>query len=417
MKAIHPADLAYFTADLPGIGGTLKNRPEDFLVDEVPAYGPAGQGDHLYLIVEKRKRLTTDVVRYLAKHFGISPKAIGFAGLKDKHAITRQAFTVEHADAKLVDAFEDEHIKILMADWHKNKIKRGHLRGNRFVIKVRDVDPTAVLKAKPILDQLIEHGAPNFLGEQRFGYRFQNHELGRLLLLGDFQGFLDMMLGDPHESDRDILQQARAAYDAGNYHAAIELWPTVHRFERQAVGPLSRGASPEHAVNAIDATQRHLLVSSCQSAIFNNVLHRRLIEGNYQLLEGDLAFKHDSRAIFHVEDIEAEMPRYLAQQISPSGPMWGRKMQKPTGAALEWETQALADAQLDESHFTQGKYTPDGSRRSMRMPVADASVSGGVDEHGNFVKVAFELSRGCFATTVMREIMKDGSNADDYSDD
>lgn len=417
MKAIHPRDLAYFTADSPGIGGVLKERPEDFLVDEVPAYGPCGEGDHLYLIVEKRKRLTTDIVRYFTKHFGVNRKAVGFAGLKDKHAITRQAITVEHADPKLVDTFEDEHIKILMADWHRNKIKRGHLRGNRFVIKVREVDPTAVLRAKPILDQLIAHGAPNFLGEQRFGYRFQNHELGRLLLLGDDQGFLDMMLGDPREDDRELLREARAAYDAGDYHKAIELWPTVHRFERQAVGPLSRGAPAADAVNAIDHTQRHLLVSACQSAIFNCVLHRRLVEGHYALLDGDLAFKHDSRAVFHVTDIEAERPRYQRQEISPTGPMWGRKMQKPTGQALQWETEALAEAGLTEQHFTEGVYRPDGSRRAMRMPVKDASVASGVDEHGSYVKVSFELPRGCFATTVMREIMKDGSDADEYGDE
>jgi len=417
MKAIHPKDLAYFTADLPGIGGVLKERPEDFLVDEVPAYGPSGQGDHLYMIVEKRKRLTTDIVRYFTKHFGVHRKAVGFAGLKDKHAITRQAITVEHADPRKVDTFEDEYIKILMADWHGNKIKRGHLRANRFVIKVRQVDPTAVLHAKPILDQLIEHGAPNFLGEQRFGYRFQNHELGRLLLLGDYQGFVDMMLGQPREDDRELLREARAAYDAGEYSRALSLWPTVHRFERQAVGPLSRGASPEDAVKAIDQTQRHLLVSACQSAIFNSVLNRRLLEGQYTLLDGDLAFKHDSRAIFHVRDIEAELPRYHRQEISPSGPMWGRKMQRPTGPALQWENEALAEAGLTDEQFTQGRYTPDGSRRSLRMPVTDASVSSGVDEHGSFVKVSFELPRGCFATTVMREIMKDGSDADEYEGD
>ena len=417
MQALHPSELTYFTAGLPGIGGTLKARPEDFLVDEIPAYGPCGQGDHLYLLVEKRKRLTTDVTRILADHFGIKRGSIGFAGLKDKHAITRQAFTLEHADPKKVDTFEDEHIRILLADRHRNKIKRGHLRGNRFVIKVRDVAPTAVVQARPILDQLAEHGAPNFLGEQRFGYRFQNHELGKLLLLGEWQTFLDEMLGRPRPDDRPLLREAREAYDAGDYKKAVNLWPTVHRFERQAVGPLSRGASAEDAVHGIDATQRFLLVSAFQSAIFNNLLNRRLLEGNYGLLAGDLAFKHASRGVFLVEDIDAERPRYAALEISPTGPMWGRRMQRPTGRVLEWERQALADTGVSEEHFGEGVYTPDGSRRAMRMPVTDPSVAGGVDEHGGYVKVAFELPRGCFATTVMREIMKDGRDRDEIDAD
>ncbi len=417
LEQIDLGALAYLTGDAAGIGGRIKVRPEDFLVDEVPLYPPSGSGEHLYLVVEKRRRLTTDITRLLAKHFGVKPQAVGFAGLKDKHAITRQAITVHGADPDKAATFEDDYIKILAAERHRNKIKRGHLAANRFVIKVRDVQPTQVLIAKRLMDRLAKSGVPNYLGEQRFGYRRNNHVLGRLLLLGRYEAFLDIMLGQPIADEAPHAQAARAAYDQGELQQALERWPTVHRFERQAIGPLSRGATPEQAINGIDRTQLTLLVSAFQSEVFNRVLDRRVREGTIgQFKVGDIAFKHDSRGLFDVEDVAAEQPRCDAHEISPSGPMWGPKMKMPAGAVLEIEREALRATGVNEAQLADaGQYTPDGSRRSMRMLVADPDVSGGVDEHGAYVRLAFELSRGCFATTVLREIMK--TDADDEEGD
>ncbi len=399
--------LAYLTDDEPGIGGVLKERPEDFLVDEVPLYEPTGEGDHLYLIVEKRKRLTSDVARFLSQHFKVPMRAIGYAGLKDKYAITRQAFTLEHADADLAATYQDDYVKILAVDHHRHKIKRGHLAGNRFVIKVRNVEPTAVLKAKRLLDRLAADGAPNYIGEQRFGYRGDNHILGMCLITEQWQRFVDLQLGGPREHERETIQQARQAYDDGDYAGALELWPTVHRFERQSIGPLSRGASPADAVRGIDRVQRYLLISAWQSAIFNHLLHERITNGGYtQMKVGDVAFKHESRGVFVVDDVDTDQQRYTAGEISPSGPMWGHKMKRAAGAIAEREAQALCDSGVTEAQLRDGRYQPDGSRRPYRMLLRDPDFSGGVDEHGAYVRLAFELPRGCFATTVLREIMK-----------
>src|SRR5687768_3974452 len=126
--------LCYLTGDEPGIGGRLKERPEDFVVEEVPLYEPEGRGDHLYLFVEKHKRLTTDVVRYLSRHFGVPWNSIGYAGLKDKHAVTRQWFSIEHVTEERAAQFQDEHIHILDFGRHPTKLRRGNLRANRFEI-------------------------------------------------------------------------------------------------------------------------------------------------------------------------------------------------------------------------------------------------------------------------------------------
>lgn len=408
MTMITTEGLGYVTADSPGIGGVLKERPEDFIVTEEPLYEPCGEGDHLYLFVEKEKRLTTDVVRYFAKHFGVGWSSIGYAGLKDKHAITRQWFSIEHVDAEKAAGFEDEHIRILGVDRHTNKIKRGHLRGNRFNIKVRDVDPASVVRAKQMLDHLVANGAPNFIGPQRFGYRKDNHLLGRMMLLGDFKGVCDRMLGMPVDWERDLLREARQSYEDGAYGDAIRLWPTVHRFERQAVGPLSRGATWEQAVNAIDRPHRQLMVSAFQSAIFNRVVDNRLRAGLLAtVLEGDLAFRHPTRGVFEVRDAEKEQPRCGTLEISPTGPMWGKEMQRPSGQIAEWERAAFDEADIAEADMFASKLCPDGSRKAMRITISDTSVSSGVDEHGEYVQCNFMLPRGCFATTIMRELMKD----------
>ena len=258
-----------------------------------------------------------------------------------------------------------------------------------------------------IMQRLEREGVPNFYGEQRFGYRLNNHELGRLLLLGEWQAFLDRMLGEPRDGDSPPARAARESYERGDYAAAIEQWPTVHRFERQAVGPLSRGAPPADAVNGIDTTQRFLLISAFQSAIFNRVLDRRLRDGLFAtMLEGDVAFGHADRSFHPVTDLADAQRRYEAHEISPTGPVWGRRMRRARGEVDQWEKQALAEAGLEEQSLQEGDYQPDGNRRALRMLLTDAHTSAGADEHGPYICIGFQLPRGCFATTVMRELMK-----------
>jgi tRNA pseudouridine13 synthase len=399
--------LSYLTVEEPGIGGHIKRRPEDFVVEELPLFEPEGRGDHLYLFIEKRRRLTTDVVRYLSRHFSVPWNSIGYAGLKDKHAVTRQWFSIEHVSEERARQFQDSHVQILDMSRHPTKLKRGNLAGNRFSIHIRDVSVSDAPRARRILERLVAQGAPNFLGEQRFGYRNNNHLLGRALILGDVQHFLDLMLGGPDPSEPPLVREARQAYDLADYRKSLELWPTVHRFERQAIGPLSRGAPPRDVLNAIDKPHLHLLVSAFQSAIFNEVLNDRLKAGRFtRLMKGDLAFLHATRGVCEVADPEVEQPRCDRLEISPTGPMWGRKMTRASGEVGDLEERSLQATGVSERDFEVGEFTPDGSRRAMRMLVHNPDISGGADEHGPYIHISFELGRGSFATIVLREIMK-----------
>ncbi|MFW6061000.1 MAG: tRNA pseudouridine(13) synthase TruD [Phycisphaeraceae bacterium] len=407
--------LTHLTATFPGVGGAIKQRPEDFLVEEQPLYDLAGEGEHLFLFIEKTGLTTTDVADRLARAFRVPKKDVGYAGLKDKHAITRQHFSVRTTDAGVGEgeaARDLEHhpkLKVLWADRHRNKLRRGHLAGNRFAIRIRDVKPTDVVAAKRTLDRLAEVGVPNYLGEQRFGYRQQNQEIGAHLLRGEHQAALDLMLGHPADYETEPMRRARAAYDRGDYLGALEHWPRHLRPDRRALDALRQGASPEQAARCIGQTQFGLFVSACQGAIFNRVLDRRLRENTFdRLLVGDLAWKHDNRAVFLVEDQatadhengpDGRVRRFA---VSPSGPMWGRDMARSAGDVAQLETEALAAADLTEAHFADAE----GARRPLRVILRDPDISGGVDEHGPYIRLTFELPRGAFATTVLREIMK-----------
>ena len=410
--------LAYLTADLPGVAGVIKQRPGDFLVEEQPLYQTKGEGEHLILLIEKTSLTTTDIVINLARAFRVGRNDIGYAGLKDKHAIVRQHFSVWLPDrkdeAECLQRLEDRRLmKVLWADRHTNKLRRGHHGGNRFIIRIRNVQPTDVIKAKKIIDQLYAQGVPNFVGDQRFGYRQHNHKLGRLLLQGEFQALLDEMLGQPIDADPPNMQSARAAYDRGDYEEALKHWPKHLRFDRQALDALRQGHDAQQAVKAIYRSQREFLVSALQSAMFNSVLDRRLRENMLTtIVPGDLAWKHDSRSVFAVDEETAEKEnapagRVPALEVSPSGPMWGINMTRADGLPGEIERQVLDVFDVHPDNLAGvGDVHAEGSRRPMRIALRDPEVEGGADEHGPYIKVAFQMPRGAFATIALREVMK-----------
>lgn len=403
------AGLIYLTSEVEGIGGTIKNRPEDFIVEEVPKYEPTGSGDYLWVFMEKDMRLTTDVVRLFSKHFEVPWSSVGYAGMKDKRAVTLQHYTVEGGTIEKLESFNEEHIRVIDADYTEKPLKRGHLIGNKFDIRIRDVNPNEILRVKRIMDRLRDEGMPNYIGPQRFGFRGDNHLQGRLLLLNDLQGYLDLFLGGPREDEPERNSEARRYYEEGDYARALDAWITVHRFERQALGPLSRGAPIEDVVNAIDLPHRNLLVSAFQSAIFNELLQERMMVGTFNHVQvGDVVAnsKTKSMEVVREDNLEAYEQLCSEQVVSPTGPMWGPGMMEAEGDTAEREAEALQKTGVTMQHFEDSEYDTRSSRRPYRIEVENARYSAGSDEHGPFVRLQFQLQRGCFATTVLREIMK-----------
>lgn len=408
-------EAPYVTAHLPGTGGFIKARPEDFFVDEQPLYTPSGEGEHIYLFVEKRGMSTLRVARIIARHFNVHVTAVGFAGLKDKRAVTRQVFSV-HVPGKKPEDFpmlQHENLGVLWVDLHNNKLRRGHLAGNRFSIKIRGTDMSKAPAAARILSSLERSGAPNLIGDQRFGYLGRNHLVGRAMILGDNAAVLEALLS-PAEHKPDTQVEARRAYARGDYAAALSLFGRESRTERRVAGELSRGASPSRAARAIERSEAEFFLTAFQSAVFNLVLAGRIRAGSLgSLAHGDIAFKHDNRACFDVgpEDLGTELQARLDRlEISPSGPMWGAEMKRAHAGVDRAEVEALAssgvtpDALAAFQERRRGRLT--GERRPLRVPLTDIDFEGGIDEHGSYIRVAFDLPRGAFATSVIREITK-----------
>ncbi len=412
------ADLPYITNDLLGVGGEFKQRPEDFFVQEIPLYEPCGEGEHTYAEIEKIGISTFDALHAIASALGISSRDIGYAGMKDTFAITRQWISIPRVDPAKVEALEIEGIKILGTDKHTNKIRLGHLKANRFAVKIRDVMPEQVIAADRITQMLVKRGLPNFFGQQRFGRRNNNDLLGAALVRGDDMGFLKIMLGDAQKQDAPKLRGARQAFERGEYDNAMRLWPRTGGMERRILHRFIRTKNAGTAVRSVDEKLRRLMVSAVQSRIFNDVLAQRIANFDTPLL-GDWCMKLDNGACFEVTDLAAETARAAAWEISPTGPMLGYRLSMATGPAGEIEQAVFAKYGLSAANFkSEGRLRVKGTRRAMRVRIEDLKLESGVDNYGPHITLAFSLPAGAFATTLLREVMKsDAPDGDDLPTD
>ena len=401
------AELPYLTPDVPPIPAAIKRRYEDFVVEEIPAYQPCGAGDHIYFTIEKAGLATMRAVNDIAKALDVAPRDIGVAGLKDARSVSRQTLSIEHLDPKRLAELDIPRIRIVSVSRHGNKLKIGHLRGNRFRIKLREIDPARLEDVRSVCDVLIRRGVPNYFGSQRFGSRGDTWQLGRAVLQNDPVTMIDLMLGRPGPADTGPVLEARRLYDAGDYAAAARAWPYGFRDNVRACKEMARShGRHKRAFFAVDMRLKSFYVSAYQSHLFNLALARR-VETFDAVLPGDLAYKHDNGAVFRVEDAAAEAPRAANWEISPTGPIFGYRMTEPGGAMGDIERDVLSAAGLTAESFRNVRGMKlQGTRRPLRFRPAELSVESGADEHGAFVELGFALDSGCYATMLLREICK-----------
>jgi len=339
--------LPYLTVDLRGVGGTLKQKPDDFVVEEIPAYEPCGEGEHLFLWVEKQDVSGEDLLRHVARRLGIASGDIGMAGIKDRRAITRQWISVPARCEPLAPRIETERIGVLRAARHGNKLRTGHLRGNRFSIRVRDVTEGAADRAARIAEVIVRLGFPNYFGPQRFGDEGQTLQLGLALLAG-------------------------------------------------RVSPRS-----------IPAPRRRFLLrmalSAVQSALFNSVLATRLETGRlHTVLAGDVMQVAASGGPFVVDDQGAEQRRFDARETVVTGPIFGPNMRAPQGKANECEHAVLAEWNLSAADFFRFPKLTSGTRRPLIAWPGNLAIQ----PEDTALRVDFDLGSGCYATSLLREFMK-----------
>ncbi len=416
---------AFLTADFPGTGGVIKMRPEDFFVEELPLYEASGSGTHTYAFIEKKGLGTREALSRIAQALGTSPRHIGAAGLKDTHAVTRQWISVEHIEPERLERASIADLRILEVTRHTNKLKPGHLRGNRFVVRLRQTTvpiEQAAQTAEQVLAILTRKGVPNYFGPQRFGNRVDNHLLGRAVIDNDPTRVIDLFIGRPDPRlDSAVMLQARTFYAEGRYQEALDIWPRQIPERRRILKALvvNRG-SKNRAFHVMDKHLKGFFVSAYQSSLFNRVLSARMPDID-KLLTGDMAYKHDNGACFQVEDAAVEQPRCDRFEISPTGPLLGQRTTRLTGPAAEIEDPILEAEGLGETQFRQMKRLgARGGRRPLRFQPRNVGVATGDDDLGSYLELRFELGPGCYATTLIAEITKNPTadvDADPGSDE
>jgi tRNA pseudouridine13 synthase len=404
--------LPFLTADLPGVGGVIKSRPEDFLVEELPLYEASGSGDHTYALIEKRGIGTREALDRLARALNVSRRDIGLAGLKDAQSVARQWVSVEHIPPERLDHLSLPDVRVLQTTRHTNKLKPGHLRGNRFIVRLRKLAsplPQAAQIAEQVLSILSRRGVPNYFGPQRFGNHQDNHLLGKAVARNDAAAFADLLLGHPREDlDSPAVFEARRLYDEGRYEEAVQAWPGHFFDQRRALRALGGGKGNKKKVfYTIDKHLKGLFVSAYQSDLFNRVLAARMPDID-KLLLGDMAYLHVNGACFRVEQPEVEQPRCDRFEISPTGPLLGGRTTRLTGPAGAIENPILDGENLNEDDFRQMRHRgARGGRRPLRFQPRNAALTSGTDDLGPYLELAFELDAGCYATALTAEITKD----------
>jgi tRNA pseudouridine13 synthase len=326
----------------------IRTVPEDFEVEESPLYTPSGEGPHTWLWIEKRGRNTDDVLRALAAALDLPRREIGYAGRKDRQAVTRQWFSVPvsrddrlAALAGLEDS--DPGFRILARERHSERLRVGQLLGNRFRLTVREVDDAAAAAARETLERLAVRGMPNRFGRQRFGRDGKNAERGARILASD------RLRGD----------------------------------RRRAL----------------------LMVSAFQSQVFNRVLERRAATLD-RLLPGDVAVVHETGGLFVVDDPGAEAERLSRFEVSATGPIFGFKMRSPRGEAAAIEGEVMAEFGLPPRGpaSTPRGLKLFGDRRPLRVQPRDA----GAETQDGVLVLRFELPAGSYATVLLDEVFPDG---------
>ena len=398
----------YLTPSLPGIGGVSKSRPEDFVVEEVPLYTPCGRGEHTYFGVEKIDLSTPEAIERLRRALDVPAKEIGYAGLKDRKGVTRQTFSIAGVSPEKILGLSLPQIRVAWATLHGNKLRVGHLKGNRFEIVVRGVLPDSGSRIQAILDEIGRSGLPNYFGPQRFGNRGDAHFIGRDLLRRDDRAAIRRVLGHPSKTEHNPnVVEAREHFMAGDLARAREVFPPSYREERKILDyMLQAGENWAGARRRLSEVSRKLYCTAYQSYLFNIVLCDRLrIAGDLgRILAGDLAFLHRNGAVFIVDDPAAEERRAAEFEISPSGPIFGMKMPRPGGAEAGIESEVLEREGMSPSEFHQllPKLHLEGGRRPFRVRAEDVEWRlDGTDLH-----LRFFLPKGSYATTLLRELMK-----------
>lgn len=395
--------ISLFTKDLPGTGGHISESIESFKVNEIPLYEPSGEGEHFYYRLKKQNRNTMSCVKEIARSLNINSMDVGYAGLKDKFAITEQQISIRYPKGEpQIPTINNVELEFLGK--HLNKIKTGHLAGNQFEILIE----TAQENFQEILDNKIKYieanGILNYLGDQRFGNRMNNHLAGIAALKQNFEEACRYILGDPERELNVQIKGAREHYEAGELQLCSDQYPPYMKNEKNLLKELLKGEGRhKRAFLKGDKRLREMFFNAAQAYIFNHYLTKRFSDG-VRMIKGDVALLTGNMAPFLVENADVENERLKQGEITIGGPLLGPKMFPTQLDAKEFEDKLFDELDLTTEDFKSpsDRLRFQGARRPCLIKVKDLNYE---VESSTSYRLKFTLPPGCFATIFLNEII------------
>ena len=337
----------------------FKQNKDDFVVTEIPLYEFSGEGEHLVLKIRKKDLATWDAIEILAKFLNCSSRDFGYAGLKDKNAMTVQSISVHRKYEEKLKSFQHENLKILETTYHNNKIKVGHLKGNKFFIRLKRVGAIEKRKIEEALGLIVTNGIPNYFGFQRFGIDGDNYKKGK-----------DIIDGKLKEKRRNLKQMYINAYQSYLFNSwlskRIEISKLIEAFEPKEI--YQRLNLPLDVVKQMKK-QKH----------------------PFKLMTGDLLSHYPFGKIFTIENLEEESAKFNERDRVPTGLLSGKRVKNSVDLAYEIEKEF-------EAHTGE-----DGARRFAWIFPED--ISSNYKEDKNWMELQFYLPKGSYATEVIAEII------------
>jgi len=350
----------FYSLNHSAIDFHFKQTPRDFVVEELPLYEFSGEGEHLVLYVRKKSLSTLELVSIIAKYLGVKNRDIGYAGLKDKHAMTKQYISLHKQHGEAMESFSHDNIKILSKSYHNNKIRIGHLKGNRFFIKLKKVNPTSAQKIDEALKNISNFGMPNFFGYQRFGNDGDNHIEGEKIAKGEKK-----------ERNPKIKKLLINAYQSHLFN----LW-------------LSRRLEINTLIQNFDVKELESLLNMRSDELKNMKAQKH----PFKLVSGDIMEHYPYGRLFDFDGQEDDCNRFNEKGISPTGLLCGSKVKISSDSAR------IIEKDYDD------EINADGARRYAW--VFPEAVEGRFKREEAQYELNFSLPKGSYATVLVEELAK-----------
>ncbi|MDW7726726.1 MAG: tRNA pseudouridine(13) synthase TruD [Candidatus Methanoperedens sp.] len=426
MRTKNEIGIGLFYSKTPGIGGVIRQQVEDFIVSEITNRTETTNGNYLIAELTKQNWDIHHLARDLSRILRISQKRIGWAGTKDKRAVTTQRISIWELSEEELARVKLKDVELKAVGRSNRKLSLGELWGNRFKITIRDIGLNADetrFRVEAVSREL-ENGAPNFFGVQRFGeIRPVTHVVGEALVRGNLKDAAMTYIARPFPDEPDEFRSVRQiVWDSGDFKEGIKIYPQKLQFEKAMMNHLV--AHPDDfsgAFRTLSQNLQKMFLHAYQSYIFNIILSRRIGKGFliHEAYDGDIVcFKNDmglpdtSRLQKVTRDnLDGINNLIKRSRAFVTAPLVGYDTQFAEGEPGGIEQEVIGELDVNLSGFRvpdMPEVASKGLRREIVIPVKPGFTveMDEINEGKTKVVLEFSLQKGAYATTVLREYMK-----------